>query len=62
MEQEPWVGLETVAKHVDVSQDTIRRWIKDRGMPATKVGRAYRFKLSAVDEWMQTHEASGQES
>lgn len=49
---EPWVTLQDVAKHLQVAEDTIHRWLK-RGMPATKAGRVWRFKLSEVDAWLR---------
>ena len=48
---EPWVSLKDVATHLDVSEVTIRRYIANKGLPAHKAGRAYRFKLSEVDRW-----------
>jgi len=49
---EPWVTLQDVAKHLQVAEDTVHRWLK-RGMPATKAGRVWRFKLSEVDAWVR---------
>jgi len=64
--QEPWVGVEEVAAHLDVNRQTIYRWIGKRGLPARKVGRIFRFKLSEVDEWMRTgggsSESGGEDS
>ncbi len=54
MNVEPWVSLEEIAEHLAVSQDTVHRWIRNRGMPAHKVGRVWRFKLTEVDEWVRT--------
>jgi putative transcriptional regulator len=45
---EPWVNLEQVADHLTVSKDTIRNWIKEGLLPAYKVGKMYKFKLSEV--------------
>lgn len=56
MEREPWVSLEEVAKHLAVSQDTVHRWIRNRDMPAHKVGRVWRFQVSEVDDWVRTGE------
>ena len=53
MTPEPWVSLEETATHLGVSKDTIHRWIRSRGMPAHKVGRFWKFKLSQVDAWVQ---------
>lgn len=51
---EPWVTLQDVAKHLQVAEDTVHRWIAKKSMPATKAGRVWRFKLSEVDEWLRT--------
>ena len=51
---EPWVSVEDVAKHLGVARDTVYRWIETKDMPAHKVGRLWKFKLSAVDEWVQS--------
>ena len=50
---EPWVSVEDVAKHLGVVKDSIYRWIERRGMPAKRVGRLWKFKLSEVDEWVR---------
>ena len=49
---EPWVSLEQVADHLTVSKDTIRNWIKEGLLPAYRVGKMYKFKLSEVDQWV----------
>jgi len=57
MKPEPWMSLEEIAKHLGVSQDTVHRWIRLRGMPAHKVGRLWKFKVSQVDAWVQVGKA-----
>jgi len=61
MKHEPWVSLDEVAQHLSVSRDTIYRWIDDRGMPAHKVGRLWKFKISEVDEWVRAGKADDSE-
>lgn len=53
MKPEPWVSLEEIAQHLGVSQDTVHRWIRQRGMPAHKVGHFWKFKVSKVDAWVE---------
>jgi excisionase family DNA binding protein len=36
-----------------VSKDTVYRWLDHRDMPGHKVGRAWKFKISEVDEWVR---------
>lgn len=54
MQVEKWVNLEDVAEHLSLSQDTVRTWIKEGKLPAYKVGKRYKFKISEVDEWVRT--------
>jgi len=59
MPAEPWVGVEEVARHLGVSTDTVCRWVESKSLPAHKLGRLWKFKLSDVDEWVRSGGASG---
>ena len=52
MSTEPWVSVEDVAKHLGVARDSVYRWIEAKALPAKKIGRLWKFKLSEVDEWV----------
>lgn len=52
-EQEAWASVDDVAKHLGIVKDTVYRWIESKGMPAHKVGRLWKFKLSQVDAWVE---------
>ena len=54
---EKWSSLEEMAEHLGVSKDTIYRWISKRLMPAHKIGRLWKFKISEVDEWARSGES-----
>ena len=50
-----WVSIEYASEYLDVSQDTIRNWIKkENGIPAYKIGRQWKFKLSELDVWIKS--------
>ena len=52
---EPWSSLEEVANYLGVNKDTIRNWIKkENGIPAHKIGKLWKFKLSELDEWVKS--------
>ena len=55
---EPWVSVEKVAAHLDVAKDSVYRWIEKKGLPAHKMGRLWKFKISEVDEWIRGGGAS----
>ena len=53
MPAEPWVAVDDVARHLGVSHDTVYRWIEGKSLPAQKLGRLWKFKLSEVDAWVR---------
>ena len=54
MQIENWLSMDTITKHLDVSRETVLNWIKKNNMPAHKVGRLWKFKVSEVDKWVST--------
>jgi excisionase family DNA binding protein len=50
---EPWSSVDDVAKHLGVVKDSIYRWIERRRLPAHKIGRLWKFKLTEVDAWVR---------
>ena len=51
---EPWASVEEVTAHLGVARDTIYRWIEGKRMPAHRIGRLWKFKLSEVDAWVRS--------
>jgi excisionase family DNA binding protein len=51
---EPWVTLAEVATHLQCAEETVHRWIRRKSMPALRLGRNWRFKLSEVDGWVRS--------
>ena len=49
-----WCSLEKTAEYLGVTKDTIRNWIKKTDIPAHKIGRLWKFKLTEVDEWVKS--------
>ena len=49
-----WSSLEETAEYLGVTKDTIRNWIKKTDIPAHKIGRLWKFKLTEVDEWVKS--------
>ena len=47
---EKWSTLKEVQEYLCVGRETILQWIAKRKMPAYKVGRLWKFKLSEVDD------------
>ncbi len=53
MNAEPWVSVDDIASHLSVAKDSIYRWIENKGLPAHRVGRLWKLKLSEVDKWIR---------
>ena len=51
---EQWVSVDQVALHLNVKPDTVYKWLERKDMPAHKVGRLWRFKISEIDQWVKS--------
>jgi excisionase family DNA binding protein len=48
-----WISLQEVCEYLGVKRHTILRWIEQRDMPASKVGKLWRFKTADIDKWVR---------
>ena len=51
---EHWCSMKAIMEYLGVNCDTILDWIKRREMPAAKISRLWKFKISEVDAWMKS--------
>lgn len=49
-----WASVVEIREHLGVSKDTVYRWIENRGLPAHRIGRLWKFQLSEVDDWVKS--------
>lgn len=59
---EKWSSMDTITDYLGVSRETVLQWISNRKMPAHKVGRLWKFKISEVDVWIRSGGAADKES
>lgn len=59
---EKWSSMDTITDYLGVSRETVLQWISNRNMPAHKVGRLWKFKISEVDEWIRSGGAADKDS
>lgn len=55
---ERWCSIREIMKHLGVSRDTVLTWIDKKNMPATKMGRLWKFKICEVDTWAKAGNAA----
>lgn len=58
---ERWYSMNEIAAYLGITRDTVLSWIEKRGMPAVKIGRTWKFKISEVDAWMRSGEKTERE-
>ncbi len=58
--EDRWIGIEDAADYLGVNKDSIRNWIKkeDSQIPAHKIGKQWKFKISELDEWVKSGKSS----
>ena len=48
-----WLSVDEICEYLGVSRDTIYKWIEEKGLPAYRLGRAWKLKAEEVDEWVR---------
>lgn len=56
---ERWVSVTEIADHLGISKESVYRWAESKKMPAHKIGKKWKFKISEVDSWVRVGEAEG---
>ena len=53
--EERWVSMDDICKYLGVSRDTVKKMIRTKDMPAYKMDRKWKFKISEIDAWMRSN-------
>lgn len=51
---EKWVDTKAVAEYLNINRQTVFVWIAKKNLPAVRVGKSWRFKLSEVEAWLRS--------
>lgn len=52
-----YYSMPEIMQYLGVSRDSVLRWIATKEMPAHKVGKNWKFKISEIDEWINSGKA-----
>jgi excisionase family DNA binding protein len=58
--EDRWLSVDEIGDYLGIKRDTVYKWISEKGMPAHKVGRLWKFKKDEVDQWVRTGGAAEQ--
>lgn len=48
-----WFSVDEIAAYLGIKRDTVYKWISEKGMPAHRVGRLWKFRVKEVDKWVR---------
>jgi len=57
MTVERWSSMKEICSKYNVTHHAVAYWIKNYHLPAVKIGKLWRFKMSEVDEWTRSADA-----
>lgn len=49
-----WWSVDEICTYLGVSRDAVYKWIEQKGLPASRVGRLWKFKKEEVDAWVRS--------
>ena len=52
-----YYSMPEICKYLGISRDTALRWIATKNMPAHKIRKNWKFKVSEIDEWVNKGQA-----
>lgn len=57
---ERWYSVDEIATHLGIARETVYRWIDRKGLPAHRIGKFWKLKVSEVDKWARAGEAASE--
>ncbi|PIE70420.1 MAG: transcriptional regulator [Deltaproteobacteria bacterium] len=51
--EDKWLSVDEIGDYLGIKRDTVYKWISEKGMPAHKISRLWKFKKKQVDAWVE---------
>ncbi len=58
MTTDRWLSVDEIAEHLGIQQETVYMWIVQKGLPAHKLGRLWKFDKDEVEAWVRSGRAA----
>ncbi len=52
--EDRWLTVDDICKYLSITKDTVYKWIEQKGMPASKIGRKWLFRKEDIDNWVKS--------
>lgn len=54
LSKDNYIGIDEAAQYLGISVATMRLWLKNKDIPAHRIGKLWKFKLTELDEWINS--------
>ncbi len=51
--EDRWLSVEDVSIYLGVNRETVYKWVSEKGLPAHKIGRLWKFRKTDVEKWVE---------
>ena len=48
-----YLSVAEICMYLGIKRDTVYKWISEKKLPAHRVGKLWKFKMSEVDAWVK---------
>ena len=48
-----YLSVAEICTYLGIKRDTVYKWISKKKLPAHRIGKLWKFKISEVDEWVE---------
>ena len=52
--EDRWLTVDDICKYLSITKDTVYKWIEQKGMPASNIGRKWLFRKEDIDDWVKS--------
>ncbi len=57
-----WMSVHEVSDYLHIKEASIYRWLREKHIPAYKIGRYWRFDKREINKWIKSGKAAGIDS
>jgi len=51
-----YLSVAEICTYLGIKRDTVYKWISEKKLPAHRVGKLWKFKISEVDAWVKNED------